>query len=194
MADLSPYEQSPGFSSLSIWPSSPSNSQGDLSLYIGPQDWDAQSVAQPAHCPEWVSAHVISLFLPGAQVPTWSLFFPSCPITCIPFLQPWLYKGSSASFWLVFSKDYSTRWCICDTFVWGGELHIFLLYHLDLHLYIFWIIVFSLPDVSFANIFSQCLACLLIILILSFAEQKILFSMSPIYQLFLSWIMSRVVS
>ena len=125
----------------------------------------------------------------------WNLCPLHCPVDSLPlshqgspgisFLQPWLCK-SSASFGLVCSEDCSTWRYICDMFVWEGELYIFLFCHLDVHFYIFLITVFSLSDVSFANSFSQSLSCLLIIFILFYAEQKILFSVSPIDQLFLS--------
>ena len=66
--------------------------------------------------------------LPGAQVPNWSLFFPSYPITYASFLQPWLLRSPSSSFKLVFSENYSTCRCIFYVFLWGGELHILLSY------------------------------------------------------------------
>ena len=47
---------------------------------------------------------------------------------------------------------------------------------------------------SFANIFSQSVACLLVPLILSFTEQKFLILVNPAYPLFLSCIMFGVVS
>ena len=37
--------------------------KGACLLLVGPQDWNAQSMAQPAHSPWWVSTHVISLLL-----------------------------------------------------------------------------------------------------------------------------------
>ena len=42
--------------------------------------------------------------LPGAQVLTKSLFFPSYPSMCVSFLQPWSYR-SPTSLQLVFSED-----------------------------------------------------------------------------------------
>ena len=55
---------------------------------------------------------VISLSTPGAQVPTWSLFFLSYQITCGSFVQPWLYRSLSASLQLIFSEKCSTSRCI----------------------------------------------------------------------------------
>ena len=124
-----------------------------------------------------------------------------CPVDSLPlsqqgspgvsFLKSWLCK-SSASSGLVCSENCSTWRYTCDMFVWEGELYIFLFCQIDVHFSIFLITVFSLSDVSFANSFSQSLACLLIIFISFYAEQKILFSVSPTDQLFLSWIMSLV--
>lgn len=42
--------------------------------------------------------------LPEAQTPYLMLFFLSCLITCVSFLQPWLYKGPSVSFQLAFQE------------------------------------------------------------------------------------------
>ena len=117
-----------------------------------------------------------------------------CPVDSLPLsqqgspgvslLKPWLCK-SSASLGLVCSENCSTWRYICDMFVWEGELYI-LFCQLDVHFSIFLITVFSLSAVSFANSFSQSLACLLIIFISFYAEQKILLSVSPVDQLFLS--------
>ena len=67
----------------------------------------------------------------GAQVLTQSLFFPSYVITCVFFLQPWLYRSPYASFQVVFSENCSTCRCIFDVFVGECDLHILLLCHLD---------------------------------------------------------------
>lgn len=62
------------------------------------------------------------------------LFFPSYPIIimCVQFLQPWLYKSRSSSFYLVFHETCTTCRCIFGVFISGGELHLLLLCHLDL--------------------------------------------------------------
>ena len=96
-------------------------------LCIGPQD------CHSAHSPEQWSTCEISFPLsplPGAQVQTQSLYFPSYLIMCVFFLQPLLYM-SPASFELVFHESSTCR-CIFDVFVGRGEVHILLLHHLDL--------------------------------------------------------------
>ena len=70
--------------------------------------------------------------LSGAQVLTWLLYFPSYPILCGSFLQPWLYKSLSASLQLVFSENCSTSRCIFDVFMGRGELLILLIHRLHL--------------------------------------------------------------
>ena len=50
----------------------------------------------------------------------------------------------------------------------------------------------SLSDVPFVNMFSYSGAHLLILLIFSFPEQKLLILWSPAYQLFLTWIVPLV--
>lgn len=57
------HEWSLGFSGLSNCLSSFLSSQVGLSPVHRLPDWDIQSVAWPAHCPGWVSAYVIFLFL-----------------------------------------------------------------------------------------------------------------------------------
>ena len=71
--------------------------------------------------------------------------------------------------------------------------------HFKIKLFIFLLLIFSsflylldnnpLSDISFAGIFSQSVAYLLIPLTVSFTEQKFLTLMSPTYQVFLSRIM-----
>ena len=68
--------------------------------------------------------------LPGAQVPSRSLLFPSYPIPCGSFLQLLLFRILSARLQLIFSENCSTCRCIFDVFVVGGEFHVLLLYHL----------------------------------------------------------------
>ena len=72
---------------------------------------------------------------PGAQVPTQLLLFPSCPISHVSFLQPWLYRSLSASFQLVFSENFSTCRYIFNVFMGGGKFCILLLCHRDLSLH-----------------------------------------------------------
>ena len=110
-----------------VSPTSPPTSQGDLSSWCwtpglglpicGSNCSLPREVLHPWNLPPFLSP------LPGAQVPTWSLFFPSCLIPRGSFLQPWLYKGLSASLQVVFSENYSTCRCIFDVFVRGGEFH-----------------------------------------------------------------------
>ena len=69
--------------------------------------------------------------LPGAQVLTQLIFFPSEPIICVSFLQPWLYRSLSASFQLVFHDNCSTCRHILDVFVGEGKPHTLSLYHLE---------------------------------------------------------------
>ena len=66
--------------------------------------------------------------LPGSQVPTWLLVFPSYPFLCESFLQPWLYRSLSDSFQLVFSENFSTCRCIFEVFIGGVEFHVLLLH------------------------------------------------------------------
>ena len=68
------------------------------------------------------------------------------------------------------------------------ELLDFLLLSFNSSLYVFNDSLLS--DVSFANIFSQCVAFLLTISVLSFAEQKFLILMKSSWSIFLSWMMS----
>ena len=65
-------------------------------------------------------------------------------ITSLPFLPDYVWIFLTAlvvheSFWqlLVFSENCSTYKCIFDVFVWGGELHVLLLRHLDQSLNVF---------------------------------------------------------
>lgn len=105
---------------------------------VSPPWWtpglDAQSVIQHTHSSWQMSTCVISLFLlspfPVVQVLIHLLSFSSYPITCVSFLQSFLYR-SSASFQLVFSKNCSICRCIFDVFSGGGELHILFLHQLD---------------------------------------------------------------
>ena len=69
--------------------------------------------------------------LPGAQVPTWSLLFPSYVIPPGSFSQFWLYKSLSASLHFIFSENFSTCRCIFDVFIGGSELHGLLFHGLD---------------------------------------------------------------
>ena len=48
--------------------------------------------------------------LPDTHILTWFLLFPSFPIPCGSFLQPWLYRSLSVSFQLVFSENAP---CVC---------------------------------------------------------------------------------
>ena len=58
--------------------------------------------------------------LPGAELLTWSLSSLLVSlVTCVSFLQPWLYSDSSSSFQLVFSDNFSTCRCIFDVFTAG---------------------------------------------------------------------------
>lgn len=70
------------------------------------------------------------LSLPWAQVSIPPLFLPSCPTTCVPSLQPWLYSPSP-SFHLVFNKNCSTFKFTFDVFMGAGEIHVFLFCHPD---------------------------------------------------------------
>ena len=104
-----PHEWSLGFSRLSICPSGSPTVKGACLLCVGPQDWDTQSVAWPAHSPVWVSAHAISLYF---WVPSQghrsqhNAFLPVLlDYLCIFLLQPWLYRSPSASFQLVFHEN-----------------------------------------------------------------------------------------
>ena len=114
-----PHKWNPSFSRLSLCPSgSPSNqwvlspphrSPGLRCPVCGLTYSLPRAGVYPSNLPFPLS------FLPGAQVPTQSLFFPSYPIVCVSFLQPWLYR-SPVSFQLVFSENCSTCRCIFDVF------------------------------------------------------------------------------
>ena len=111
-----PQEQSPGFSSLFVHPSSPPTSQGGLSpLHRNPGL--GYPVCGLTHSLPSVGIHQCNLPSPlsplrGAQILTRSLFFPFYSIVCVSFLEPWLYRSPSASFQLVFSENCSTCRCI----------------------------------------------------------------------------------
>lgn len=110
----------------------PPTKQGGLSISCWTQKWCVLdcSLHRVGVCLGNSVSFPLSL-LPGAQVLIWSLFFPFSPITCGSFLQVLLYRSPSASLQFVFSENCST-WCTFDVFVGRGELHVFLLHHLDL--------------------------------------------------------------
>lgn len=131
-----PHEWNLSFSSPSLCPSCFPTSHWACLPHVGARDWAAESVAWSAYFPGWMPTHIVCLPfllspLPGAQVPTWSLLFPSYTITYGFFLQSWLCSSFPDSFQIVFSETYSTCRCIFDVFVGRGELHVFLLWHLD---------------------------------------------------------------
>ena len=96
--------------------------------WAGPQDWGAQ-------CACLCDLPFPLSLLPGAQVPTPSLLFPSYLILRGSFLQPWLCRSISVSFqWESFYMQMHF-WCVPG----GGEFHIFLLHHLYLLLTIPWL-------------------------------------------------------
>lgn len=109
--------------------------KGTCLLPKGPQNWDNQFVTWPTHSPGQVSTHGISLF---RSVPPKSIglnqlfFFPSYLIMCISFVQLWLHRSPFPCFQLVFSENCSMCRYIFDVIVGGDELHILLLWHLDL--------------------------------------------------------------
>ena len=93
--------------------------KGTCLPWVRCQDCDAQCVAWTAYSPGQIS--LFSPF-PEAQVPTWSLPFPSYLVSCQSFLQPWLQSFS------VFSDHYFACrciWCVC------GRNYIILLHDLD---------------------------------------------------------------
>ena len=83
----------------------------------------------------------LNLLTPHGQSPLCGLYFPPRPflghrsqlnavfppsysVTRKSFLQPWLYKGSSSSFRLVFHKNCLTCRCIFDVFMGQGEIQV----------------------------------------------------------------------
>ena len=124
-------------SSPSVCTSSTPTSQVGLSLPHKTQGLECPICASACSLPK-AGVYTCSLLfplspLPGSQIPTLLFFFPSYPITCVRFLQPWSYRSLSASFLLFFSENCSTCRCISDVFMLGGE-HILLLCHLHLPL------------------------------------------------------------
>lgn len=97
--------------------------KGACLLHTGPQDWDAQIVAQPTYSPEWGSTcrpSLVSRSLPfNTGLHMMPPLFLSYRITWGAFLQLGLYSSSSR-FPLVFGENYSTLRCIFDVFLGGG--------------------------------------------------------------------------
>ena len=129
-----PHERSPGFPSLLFFPEVFQPATGLVGPIRSPgmECW----VCGLTRSLLMAAVHPCSLSfplspIPGAQVPTWSLFFLSYRITYGFFQQSWLCRSLSASFQLFFSETCSTCKCIFDVFVGGGELHVFLLCHLE---------------------------------------------------------------
>lgn len=145
--------------SLPVSPCCPPSSQRDSSPCIGLQDqvpnsWLSLLTPQGGCLPVYSSFSSESL--PGAQVLTWSLFFPSYPVTHISFLQPWMYRSPFASFQIVFSENYSTCRSIFDVLLRGGEVCVHLLHNLDWSPVSYLLLFDSLiKDLSVLLIFSK---------------------------------------
>ena len=106
----------------------PASQRGPSSLCWTIYDWNCL-LPREGLCPCDLPFPLSSLSM--AQVLTWSLLFPSYPVLCGSFLQPWLYKSLSASLQLVFSENFPhvdvLLMCSCG----GGEFRVPLLCHLD---------------------------------------------------------------
>lgn len=94
-------------------------------LCAGSQDRVSQIVSWPYSLPRVI----VNLLIDLSQGDTsWHdvFVFLSYLVIWRSFLQLWCNRGSSASFKLVFHKNFSTCRCIFDVFVGRGELHILL--------------------------------------------------------------------
>ena len=92
----------------------------------------------PTHSSHWsvprclpMNSPFSSESLPGAKIPTQSLFFPSYLITCISFLQFWLYRCLSTSFQVVFNEIFPHVNVFLMCSLRGAEFCILLLCHLN---------------------------------------------------------------
>lgn len=107
------------------------SAKGVFLLCVGLQDWGIQYVTQTTHSPGPILQYIFPFplsSLPGAQISTSLLQFPSFPVLCGSLLQPWWYRSLSASFQLLFSENCSISRCIFDTSMERGEFHILLYY------------------------------------------------------------------
>ena len=114
---------------LFLWPA-----KGSCLPWGGPQDWSAQSVAQTAYSPKWVSACIISLSPrvlsrgTSSDMITFSSFLSD--YVCISLIAL-VYRNLSANFQLVFRKKCFTCTFLFDVFTSGGKFPILLLCHVD---------------------------------------------------------------
>ena len=131
------HEWNVGFSIFSICCNSSPSRQWACLLCVGPQHWDAKSVAWP-HCPGCISACIISIFLlVPCQKHSSQLMLFCCPTTLyVSFLKPSLYRSPLASFQLVSHGICSMSRCIA-VYSWREEHSTSSVCHLDPSLSLF---------------------------------------------------------
>ena len=89
----------------------------------------------------------------------------------------------------IFSYTYlSSVRCICSDLLHHFIIELFVFFLLSFNRYLYILSNSSLSNVSFANIFSQSLAYILITLMVSFAEQKILKFWFEVISFPVSWL------
>lgn len=89
----------------------------------------------------------------------------------------------------IFSYTYlSSVRCVCSDLLHHFIIELFVFFLLSFNRYLYILSNSSLSNVSFANIFSQSLAYILITLMVSFAEQKILKFWFEVISFPVSWL------
>ena len=94
-----PHEWNVGFSRFSICRNSSPSRQWACLLCVGPQHWDAKTVAWP-HCPGCISACIIFIFLlaPCQKHNSQLMLFCHSTTLCVSLSKPSLYRSPFARF------------------------------------------------------------------------------------------------